>query len=70
MALLLLGISFTARTNDCSGAGFTDALECSKCVSLASFVKDQGLVDLCGSCCKNDTVVGTIYKKAKLEVCK
>jgi hypothetical protein len=69
MALVLL-LGVVVRATDCSDAGFTESLACSKCDLFTSFVQDQALAELCGSCCKNDTAVGTVYKKAKLEICK
>ena len=72
IASLLLAQSFSAAGgSNCEAAGFlAESLACSKCESLAKFVKDEALVSLCGGCCKNDTDAGKVYRKAKLEVCQ
>ena len=58
---------------ECESLGFNkEALECSLCDALASFVpSDPDLIAECGACCvETKDYAGVKYSTASLEICK
>ena len=54
MLTLLFVLIGTTVATDCSALGFTDALLCSTCVEMASFVTDDAVTNECFACCSED----------------
>lgn len=56
---------------DCEALGFTSLALCSDCDVMAEYVKDEGLVGECRSCCATESKsVSAKYHSAVIEVCK
>ena len=73
--LLLLAAAGSSAAREpgsaqCRELGFTDALACSQCDTLASFVKDAPLTGECRSCCTQEADESRVkWHRGVLEVC-
>jgi hypothetical protein len=55
VALLLSPlVAVRASTSECATLGFSDALLCSTCVEMTTFVHDESVTNECFKCCSED----------------
>jgi len=69
LLFIIVPASLAREEPSCHDLGFTNALLCSSCEKLKSFVDDQALQDECLRCCSSDkTEDNTRYPYATLKI--